>query len=85
MKYYTLDEETHELLEAALLMASHVADCQRRPEDADSIYGLLHRLAERFGIDTDPFESEPEPPQDNVAPLNTVPRFRVIDNPDYAE
>lgn len=75
--YYEIDTETANLLEAMLHMCSHIADLQADEQSQDDIYSGLAELAERFGIDPDPWKSEPEPE-------NSVTAFRpftiVVDN-----
>lgn len=70
--YYELDAETLDWLEQALHLAAMIADLQRNSTDADEIYDLLSNLAERFGLDTDPYS---DTPPNTVTPLRN---FTVI-------
>ena len=50
--YYDIDEETRELLEAALNMVSQAATLQIHEDSAIGLLEICDSIAERFGIDS---------------------------------
>jgi hypothetical protein len=50
--YYTVDEETQNLLEAALNMVAQTATLQINEDNANGLLDICDSIAERFGIDS---------------------------------
>lgn len=49
---YSVDDETRELLEAALNILAQVAEMQYSDEGLAGIYSLANDIADRFGIES---------------------------------
>lgn len=86
---YDVDQETRDLLEAALNMVAQTSCLQLTEESADGLIALCDDLADRFGIDSHEIEvreadvdvEEPRLITVYRTPRNTTraPKFRVID------
>jgi hypothetical protein len=76
--YYELDVETHTWLERVFAWASLIADGQLNQNDTDDMYELLAELAERFGMDTDPYANELPSPKETVVQFERQPTLRVV-------
>jgi hypothetical protein len=50
--YYSVDEETQNLLEAALNMVAQTATLQINEDNANGLLDICDSIAERFGIDS---------------------------------
>lgn len=93
--YYDIDEETRELLEAALNMVAQTATLQIHEDSALGLLEICDSIAERFGIESHEISVKDETPNYDKGdasitvyrtartPANTngtdKPKFRVID------
>ena len=92
--YYEVDQETRELLEAALNMVSQTATLQIHEDSALGLLEICDSLAERFGIDSHEISVKDETPNyeggdssitvyRTQRPANSnetsKPKFKVID------
>jgi hypothetical protein len=85
---YTVDQETRELLEAALNMVSQTATLQIDENSALSLVELCDEIADRFGIESDEVEvvDQSEPANDDKPTITVYrkartkkPKLTVID------
>ena len=88
---YRVDEDTRQLIEAALNMVSQTATLQISEEGADGLVGLCDEIAHRFYIDCDIIDvvderagDTPDDPSTLTVyraklKTNTRPNLRVID------
>jgi len=92
--YYEVDQETRELLEAALNMVSQTATLQIHEDSALGLLDICDSIAERFGIDSHEISVKDETPNyeggdssitvyRTKRPANSnrtgKPKFKVID------
>ena len=92
--YYTVDDETHELLEAALNMVAQTATLQIHEDSAIGLLEMCDSIAERFGIESHEIAVKDETPDFDQGdssitvyrtprPANSnktgKPKFKVID------
>ena len=86
---YTVDDETQELLEAALNMVAQTATLQIDENSALGLLELCDSIAERFGIESHEISVKDDAPDyeggdTSITVYRTErakPKFRVITNP----
>ena len=86
---YTVDDETQELLEAALNMVAQTATLQIHEDSALGLLELCDSIAERFGIESHEITVKDDEPDYEAGDTSITvyrterpkPKFRVITNP----